>query len=64
MPRRPHRAPRKTIRKCPECGSIHVIFEAGLITGQRYHCLDCNYVGSFIVEEDLPDEGSDRSSPP
>lgn len=60
MFRHPRRRPRETVKKCPECGSMHVVFEAGLITGQRYHCLDCNYIGSFIVEEYLPDEkGSD-----
>jgi hypothetical protein len=36
--------------------------DAGMITGQRYHCLACNYLGSFVVEEELrpPDpEGED-----
>jgi hypothetical protein len=29
--------------------------DAALITGQRYHCLACDYLGSFIVEKDFKD---------
>ncbi len=25
-----------------------------MITGQVYHCLDCDYVGSLVVETDEP----------
>jgi len=47
------RRPRgKTVRKCPHCGSARVVFEGGMILGQVYHCLDCDYIGSFIVETD------------
>ena len=44
----------KPVLKCPSCGSERIIYDAGLITGQRYHCLACDYVGAFVVEEDLP----------
>jgi hypothetical protein len=27
--------------------------DAGFITGQRYHCLACDYLGSLILETDL-----------
>jgi hypothetical protein len=30
------------------------VFEAGLITGQVYHCLNCDYVGSLVLEVDAP----------
>jgi len=40
---------------CPQCGSDRIILDAGLITGQRYHCLACDYLGSFVVERDLKD---------
>ena len=52
---RRHRTERKTVLLCPQCRSSHVVYEAALITGQVYHCLDCNYVGSFILEVDVPD---------
>ncbi len=35
---------------CPECGSSDLYWEAGMIAGQLYHCRDCDYVGSFVVE--------------
>ena len=40
---------------CPQCGSERIVYEAALITGQRYHCLACDYLGSFVVERDLKD---------
>lgn len=50
-----HRRKRgKTVLRCPSCGSDRLVYEAGLITGQRYHCLACDYVGSFVIEEDVP----------
>ena len=49
-----HRRKRgKTLLRCPSWGSEHVVYVAGLITGQKYQCLDCNYIGSFVLEEDL-----------
>jgi transposase-like protein len=49
-----HRPRGKTVLRCPQCRSVHVVYDAALITGQRYHCLDCDYLGSFVLEEDLP----------
>lgn len=46
----------RSVLRCPTCGSVRVLIEAGLITGQRYHCLDCDYLGSLILEEELPPE--------
>jgi hypothetical protein len=51
MKRRP---PRKTIQICPMCQSTQLQFAAGLITGQVYHCLKCDYVGSLVLEIDAP----------
>ncbi len=31
---------------------------AGSIVGQVYHCKACDYVGSLILETDIPEEGS------
>ncbi|MHB8351557.1 MAG: hypothetical protein ACYDFT_02535 [Thermoplasmata archaeon] len=50
-----HRRPRgKPILRCPNCGSDRINYEAALITGQRYHCMACDYLGSFVVEQDAP----------
>jgi transposase-like protein len=38
-------------RVCPQCGSEHIDFDIGYITG-KYRCLDCGYVGSVIFEFD------------
>ncbi len=38
---------------CPSCKSTDVTYEAGLITGQKYRCARCGYVGSFIIERDV-----------
>ena len=43
------------VLQCPQCGSTDIYYEAGLITGQKYHCKKCNYVGSFIIEREIPD---------
>ena len=48
------RRPRgKSVLRCPQCLSYNIIYDAGLITGQRYHCLACDYVGSLVLEEEV-----------
>lgn len=39
---------------CPHCGGYNVYYEAGMTTGAKYHCQDCNYVGALVVEKDIP----------
>ena len=39
---------------CPQCGSAGLYYEAGLVTGYKYHCKDCDYVGAFVIEKDIP----------
>ncbi|MEK6810012.1 MAG: hypothetical protein AABY08_05020 [Candidatus Thermoplasmatota archaeon] len=43
---------------CPQCRGTDLYYEAGLITGYKYHCKSCSYVGAFVieVEMDLPEE--------
>lgn len=49
------RRPRgKAVLRCPQCGSDRVEYTAGMITGQVYHCRACDYVGSLVLETDLP----------
>jgi predicted RNA-binding Zn-ribbon protein involved in translation (DUF1610 family) len=38
---------------CPECGSKELYYEAGLISGYKYHCKDCDYIGGFVIEKDF-----------
>ena len=54
MPKPRRRTRPESIKHCPQCNSIRLVYEAGLVTGQVYHCLDCNYVGSFVIEFDAP----------
>ncbi len=58
--RRRERPRRKSRLLCPHCRSDRVVLDAGLVTGQRYHCLSCDYVGALILEVDEPVE----STPP
>lgn len=36
---------------CPQCGSNRLYYEAGLMTGYKYHCKSCHYVGPFVIEK-------------
>lgn len=35
---------------CPDCRGTDVEYEMGLITGRKYNCKDCGYIGAFILE--------------
>ncbi len=50
--KRPEDKDRKTtvVLVCPVCGSDDIDYEAGMITGQKYRCRRCKYVGSFALE--------------
>ncbi|KAF5428081.1 MAG: hypothetical protein C00003105_01895 [ANME-2 cluster archaeon HR1] len=37
---------------CPQCGSNNVTYYMGLKLGVQYQCKDCDYIGSFIIEEE------------
>lgn len=54
----------RRVLTCPHCGSDRVILEGALIMGQVYRCLHCGYVGSLILEQDLPDPAVDDGLPP
>ena len=38
---------------CPQCLSSDLYYEAGMITGQKYHCKRCGYIGSFVLEKEV-----------
>ena len=53
----------KTILVCPHCGGASLYYEAGLVTGYKYHCKDCDYVGALVIEKDLKDlETNDKDT--
>lgn len=41
------------ILECPKCGSPDLYYEAGLVTGYKYHCKRCGYIGAFVIERDI-----------
>jgi len=41
------------ILECPQCHGTDLYYEAGLITGYKYHCKACNYVGAFVIEREI-----------
>lgn len=47
---------RRRILICPQCGSSDIYYEAGMITGQKYHCKRCGYIGSLILEKELGED--------
>ncbi|MEM2899610.1 MAG: hypothetical protein QXT63_02355 [Thermoplasmata archaeon] len=47
---------------CPECGSNELYYEAGLITGYKYHCKKCDYIGSFVIEKKIENEKNPQSN--
>jgi len=62
MARRPtRRKPLTRILRCPQCGSTNLEMSAGMITGQVYHCRDCQYVGSLVFEQDVREDGTPLS---
>ncbi|MBX8632264.1 MAG: hypothetical protein KIY12_05275 [Thermoplasmata archaeon] len=44
---------RRIVKRCPSCGSTGLYYEAGMITGQKYHCRKCNYIGPLVFEEEV-----------
>ena len=41
---------KKYLKVCPICGSTRIYYVAGMITGEKYRCENCGYIGSLIVE--------------
>lgn len=44
------RIERRRVKQCPSCGSLELYYEAGLVTGQKYHCKKCDYIGPLVYE--------------
>lgn len=62
--RKGKRKGRRKVLTCPQCGSADLYYEAALITGYKYHCKKCNYIGAFVVEKEIEgDEDTMKDSP-
>jgi DNA-directed RNA polymerase subunit M/transcription elongation factor TFIIS len=55
---------RRRVLTCPQCGSADLYYEAALITGYKYHCKRCNYIGAFVVEKVVEERTDDDESAP
>ncbi len=44
---------RQKLLTCPECKGHDLYYETALITGYKYHCKDCDYIGAFVIEQEL-----------
>ena len=51
--KRPDKVEKTTVLVCPDCGNTNIVWEGGYITGQKYHCVDCHYRGSFILKREV-----------
>lgn len=54
-PRRP-----RTVLTCPQCGSADLYYEAALITGYKYHCKKCGYIGAFVIEREMDEAAGEQ----
>lgn len=48
----------RTVLLCPSCGSPQIALIAGSLLGQVYRCAKCDYVGSLVLEQDVPESAS------
>lgn len=59
-PKRDERPKEVIALVCPDCGGTNISYQAGMITGQKYHCADCHYRGAFILERRVTVEEGDE----
>jgi predicted RNA-binding Zn-ribbon protein involved in translation (DUF1610 family) len=43
---------KQRVLRCPQCGSSDLYYENALVTGYKYHCKKCDYIGALVLEED------------
>ena len=51
---------KKRIKVCPQCGSSDIFYENAMITGAKYHCKACDYIGALVLER-YADEAGENS---
>lgn len=62
MPRDRYRSTMgRKVLVCPQCGSSDLYYEAGLLTGYKYHCKRCDYIGPLVIEKDLEEIDEESS---
>jgi predicted RNA-binding Zn-ribbon protein involved in translation (DUF1610 family) len=54
--------PPGTMLRCPVCGSTTIYPVTGGVFGQVYRCKECGYRGSFVLETDDEETGSNKES--
>ena len=48
----------RTVLRCPQCGSDDITYELGLITGYKYFCKNCKYVGPLVIQDTGETDGA------
>lgn len=61
LSRKPGRKGRMIVHQCPECMGTELYYETGFLTGYKYHCKNCDYVGSFVIEKEVRFEDKNGS---
>jgi predicted RNA-binding Zn-ribbon protein involved in translation (DUF1610 family) len=56
---RPEKKRTIKVLTCPQCGSADLYYETALITGYKYHCKKCGYIGAFVVEKEIEEEAEE-----
>jgi hypothetical protein len=51
--------PGERVLVCPQCHGTDIYYETGLMTGYKYHCKRCDYIGAFIIQQDIPESDDD-----
>jgi len=44
---------KKTVLVCPQCESADIYYENAMITGYKYHCKKCDYIGALVLEKEI-----------
>ncbi len=52
----PEKKSKKRVKICPICKSPSLTPYMGFITGVKYRCRKCGYVGSFFIEIEVEDD--------
>jgi hypothetical protein len=53
LKKRPGGSGKMIVHQCPECMGTELYYETGFLTGYKYHCKNCDYVGSFVIEKQV-----------
>jgi hypothetical protein len=53
LKKRPGGSGKMIVHQCPECLGTELYYETGFMTGYKYHCKNCDYVGSFVIEKQV-----------